>query len=208
MHILWTKSAGEMLREIEDRPTRDALIDAARRIARLEYDPAARRKRRARPLQGEFADLVSVPSRDGLRIVYRPAQGPDDPLVIVAVHERRENGDTDIHSLAKRLVNLGLLDACADSAAERPDSMRSLLSYYEEHLPDETGDLGASGPMLIKDLNNLGRGWEHQGDFAKAAGYYDKALKLAASLYAPDNATYKLIADNARRVDGLLKAGA
>lgn len=101
--IIWSVSAKDMLTAIPDRRNRKKILE---RVKKLGQAP----DKQGKPLVGELAGCRSVRAA-GLR--YRVIYRIEDRKVIVfivALGLLKEGSRKDIYSLAKRLVELGLVE--------------------------------------------------------------------------------------------------
>ena len=101
--ILWTAAAKDMLASISDRRIQKKIIE---RVDGLSAEP----EKQGKPLVGELANYRSLRAAgQRVRIIFRIEE--DKVLVlIVALGFRKEGDRKDIYDLAKKLVQLGLVE--------------------------------------------------------------------------------------------------
>lgn len=101
--ILWVARAREALESIPDRRIKKKIVE---RIRSLAVEP----EKQGKPLIGELAGYRSLRAvGQRYRIIFRVE---DEKVIvsIVAMGARREGSRKDVYSLAKRLVQLGLVE--------------------------------------------------------------------------------------------------
>lgn len=101
--ILWAAKAREALASIPDRRVQKKIIE---RIQSLAVEP----EKQGKPLIGELAGYHSLRAvGQRYRIIFR-VENEKVVVLIVALGARREGRRKDVYSLAKRLVQLGLVE--------------------------------------------------------------------------------------------------
>ncbi len=101
--ILWSGSAKEMMAAIPDRRIQKKIIE---RVEGLAVEP----EKQGKPLVGELAGYRSLRAvGQRVRIIFR-VEEKKVIVLIVALGLRKEGDRKDIYELAKKLVQLGLVE--------------------------------------------------------------------------------------------------
>ncbi|MBP7529108.1 MAG: type II toxin-antitoxin system RelE/ParE family toxin [Syntrophorhabdaceae bacterium] len=103
-----TPTALEMLKGIEDRRITRQIVE---RIDRLKDDP----EKQGKPLLGELSGYRSVRAAgQRFRIIFK-VQDKTVIVIIVAVGLRKEGDKKDIYRLARKMIQLNLIEAFSDT---------------------------------------------------------------------------------------------
>ena len=101
--VLVTRTALEMIKQIEDRRIRGQVSDA---ISSLSEAP----EKKGKPLLGELAGYRSMRAAgQRYRVIYQVV-AEDVIVVVVAVGKRKDGDRKDVYSLARKLFRQRLVD--------------------------------------------------------------------------------------------------
>jgi mRNA interferase RelE/StbE len=106
-----------MLQEIADRRVRDKIVE---KIDSLSEDP----EQKGKPLIGEMMGYYSTRAvGQRYRIIYR-IEEEKVIVIVVALGIRREGSKTDVYSLARKLLKLGLFEK-PEKKAKKPQEKKA-----------------------------------------------------------------------------------
>lgn len=137
--VLWSARARFMLAAIPDRRIQKKIFE---RVRDLSSEP----EKQGKPLIGELAGYRSLRAvGQRYRIIFR-VEDEKVLVLIVALGLRKAGSKKDVYALAKRLVQLGLVEA-----SEKDDGVRQIVEEYKAVEDDPLFDIVGAGEGVATD---------------------------------------------------------